>query len=78
MESNLLIAVALARLQCGNLVGDDIGLLIVAVTLDDGDAFANGVFAEQVLGNLSLVLFYQAVGGIGDGLGGCGEGISLF
>ena len=62
----VLVAVALASLQCGNLVGDNVGFLIVAEALDDGDAVTDGILAEQVLGNLPVVLLDEAVGGFGD------------
>ena len=64
----VLIAVALSRFQRGNLVGDHIGLLIVAETLNHGDAFAQLILAEQVFFDLTFVLFNQAVGGIGNHL----------
>ena len=37
--------------------------------MDDRNAVAYLILAEQVLGNLSLVFLDEAVGGIGDGLG---------
>ena len=66
----VLVAVALARLEGSNLVGNDIGLLIVAEAPDDRDFLAHLVLAEQMFGNLTLVFLDEAVGGIGDGLGG--------
>ena len=65
----ILVAVALAGLQGGNLVGHDIGFLIVAEALYHRNAVSHLVLAEQVLGNLALVFLDEAVGGIGDGLG---------
>ena len=65
----VLVAVALTGFKRCNLVGDDIGLLVVAIALDDRNALAHGVLAEQVLGDLAAVFLDEAVGGIGDCLG---------